>query len=91
MARIIAQITMTLASKNVVSDAEHNKDSGKTKTGLNPQTLMVGCSGVLGIGQAENRMTTKGRLLDAKTDLKVNWLIWLKMLMVGSLIILYRP
>ena len=36
MARIIAQITMTLASKNVVSDAEHNKDSGKTKTGLNP-------------------------------------------------------
>ena len=36
MASIIAQIIMTLASNNIVSDAEDNKYSKKAKTGLNP-------------------------------------------------------
>ena len=36
MASIIAQIIMTLASNNIVSEAADNKDSKKTKTRLNP-------------------------------------------------------
>ena len=50
---------------------------------------MVGFSGILGTGQAEDQKMIKGKLIDGKklwVDLGVNWW-WLEMLVVNLMIL----
>ena len=51
---------------------------------------MVGFSGILGIGQVEDRKMIKDKLIDGKKSwvgLGVNWWKWLEMLVVNLMII----
>ena len=54
---------------------------------------MVGFSGILGIGQVEDRKMIKDKLIDGKKSwvgLGVNWWKWLEMLVVNLMIIQFR-
>ena len=63
---IIAQIIMMSVSINMVLNAEHCSDFGKTKVGLMKQIIMVGFSGILGTGWVEDWKMMKDKLVDGK-------------------------
>ena len=59
----------------MVQSVEHHYDFGKIKVGLIKQILIVGFSGILGIGQVEDQKMTKDKLIDGKkllVELEVN-------------------
>ena len=62
---------------NRVLNVKHHQDLGKIIDELTRQIPMVGSSGILDIGQAEDFQMIKEKLLDGKelyVDLKVNQL-----------------
>ena len=50
----------------MVENVEHHEDFGEIKVGLIKQILMVGFSGILGIGQVEDQKMIKDKLIDGK-------------------------
>ena len=50
----------------MVLNVEHHQDFGKIKAGLIKLILMVGFSGILGIGKGEGVIMIKGKLVDEK-------------------------
>ena len=50
----------------MVENVEHHEDFGEIKFGLIKQILMVGFSGILGIGQVEDQKMIKDKLINGK-------------------------
>ena len=57
---------MMLVLINMMLNVEHHQDFGKIKDVLILQILMVGFSGILGIGQVGDLQTKKDKLIDGK-------------------------
>ena len=63
---VISQIIMVLVVINMVLNVEHHYDFGKINVGLILYILMIGCSGILDIGQADDRYMMKDISKDGK-------------------------